>query len=66
MVLISNNCLAGFVYQRILKQEYNSPTIFTLMEPNEYISMIENFENVNFENWELKNTSKNYQIILKL
>lgn len=68
MVLISNNCLAGFVYQRILKQEYNSPTIFTLMEPNEYISMIDNFENVNFENWELKNTSKelsnNFEIVI--
>ena len=68
MVLISNNCLAGFVYQKILKREYNSPTIFTLIEPDEYVSMIENFENINFENWELKNTSKelsnNFEIVI--
>lgn len=58
MNIISNNCLGGFLYRDLLKTEYKSPFIWTLMEPDLYIEFIDNFENINFDNFELTNDSK--------
>lgn len=69
MNIISNNCLGGYIYQNLLKEEYKNPFIWTLFEnPVEYIELIKNWNNVNFDNFELikkgEEFKNNFQIMI--
>lgn len=69
MNLISNNCLGGYIYQNLIKQEYKNPFIWTLFEnPDEYIELIRNWNNTNFNNYELtkrgEGLKNNFQILI--
>ncbi len=68
MILISNNCLAGFVYRDILHTKYTSPFIWTAINPDEYIQMIDEYDKLDLENViidkEKEGLSNNFDIIL--
>lgn len=61
MNIITNNCLGGFIYRDILKTEYQNPFIWTYIKTNEFIFLCENYNKINFHNYELSkkgNTKK--------
>lgn len=68
MNIITNNCLGGFIYKDILKEEYQNPFIWTLFDPDEYIDFIDNFDTINFDNYELikegNGLSNNFQLLI--
>lgn len=69
MNIVSNNCLGGYIYQNLLHEEYKNPFIWTLFEnPDDYIEIIRNWNNVNFDNFEITKKGKefknNFQIII--
>ena len=53
MNIISNNCLGGFIYRDILKTEYKNPFIWSSFDPDNFIEFIDNYETINFDNYEL-------------
>lgn len=57
MKLIGNNCLIGFTYRDILKQEYQTPFIWSRLWNDDLINLLQNYENINFNNYELKKTN---------
>ena len=60
MNIISNDCTAGFIYREI-NQEYKNPFIWTSIDLDNFIKLIENYDTLNFENISIKlekNTSK--------
>lgn len=61
MNIITNNCLGGFIYRDILKSEYQNPFIWTYIKTNEFIFLCENYNKINFHNYELgkKGNTKN-------
>ena len=50
MNIISNNCLSGFLYRDILKSEYKNPFIWTSIFSDSFNELLNNFENINFQN----------------
>jgi len=50
MNIITNNCLGGFIYRDILKIEYQNPFIWTSINHESLLSIIDNYENINFLN----------------
>lgn len=50
MNIITNNCLGGFIYRDILKTEYQNPFIWTAINHLDLLSIIENFQTINFSN----------------
>lgn len=50
MNIITNNCLGGFIYRDILKEEYKNPFIWTSINHLDLIDLIENFDTINFVN----------------
>jgi len=52
MNLIENCCIGGDYYN-VLKQEYNNPFIWVIMKPADMLSLIKNFDKVNFDNIEI-------------
>lgn len=50
MNIISHNCLGGFIYRDILKEEYKNPFIWTGMDTRFFPDFIDNFETINFNN----------------
>lgn len=53
-ILIGNNCLVGFTYRDILKQEYQTPFIWSRIWNEDFIKFLEHYKEINFENFELK------------
>lgn len=53
MNIISNNCLGGYIYRDILKEEYQNPFIWTRLDNLDLINLLENFDIIKFENVEL-------------
>ena len=69
MNIISNNCLGGYIYRNILQDSYKNPFIWTLFEnPSEYIDLIENWNNVDFDDFIMtrkgKGLKNNFQILI--
>lgn len=49
MNIISNDCTAGFIY-RELNQKYGNPFIWTSINLDNFIKLIENYDTINFSN----------------
>lgn len=65
MFLISNNCLSGHLYKDCFKKEYNNPFIWTVINFENMLKLIKNFDNINFNNYELiKDENWNFSIII--
>lgn len=52
--IIGNNCIGGFLYKNLFKMEYQNPFIWIRILNNHFINLIENFEIIDFKNYELK------------
>ena len=60
MNIISNDCTAGFIYKEI-NEEFKNPFIWTSIDIDNFIKLIENYDTLNFNNISIKlelNTSK--------
>ena len=60
MNIISNDCTAGFIYREI-NEEFKNPFIWTSIDIDNFIKLIENYDTLNFNNISIKlelNTSK--------
>ena len=49
MNIISNDCTAGFIYKNI-NMQYMNPFIWTSIDINNFIKLIENYDSINFLN----------------
>lgn len=49
MIILSHNCLAGFIYRDILHEKYNHPFIWSFVE-SDFCDFIQNFRNIDFNN----------------
>ena len=52
MNIISNNCLAGYLYQQ-LKIPYSNPFIWTSIYGDSLETLVFNFDKINFSNYEI-------------
>ena len=65
MNIISNNCLSGYLYKDYLKEEFGNPFIWTVIDFNSMLYLIQNWNNINFKNYELvKDKNWNFSIII--
>lgn len=58
MNIISNNCAGGYLYRDVLKLEYPNPFIWTQVSAKEFIKLIENYDKINFKNYEMLKMQK--------
>ncbi len=61
MNIISNNCLGGFIYKDFLQIKYENPFIFSLMDYDDFLYLLENYETIDFENFELIKESEKFE-----
>lgn len=65
MNLISQNCLSGNIYKNHLKEEFGNPFIWTVIDFNSMLYLIQNWNTINFKNYELvKDNNWNFSIII--
>lgn len=65
MNLISQNCLSGNIYKNHLKEEFGNPFIWTVIDFNSMLYLIQNWNTINFKNYELVKDDKwNFSIII--
>ena len=53
MNIISNNCTGGFIYKKLLKTEYENPFIWCRLFNDEFLYLMQNYDNINFHNYEI-------------
>lgn len=53
MNIISNCCLGGFIYQDVLKVQFSNPFIWSWLNQDDVIYLIQNYDKINFNNYEL-------------
>lgn len=51
--ILSLNCLGGHIYRDLLKYPYGNPFIWTQLDNNDFIQLIETYETIDFLNYEL-------------
>lgn len=67
MNLLSNNCFGGHTYRYILNKEYENPFTWTRLFSNDLIKLIEDFNIINFNNYEInKKDNTLFQFYLKI
>lgn len=49
-LIISTNCIAGFIYRDHLKKEYEHPFIWSIIKLSDFITLIKNFNTIDFSN----------------
>ena len=54
MNIISNTCLGAYIYRDILKTEFKNPFIWTFIRPKHFLTLLENYESLNFSNIHLE------------
>ena len=65
MNIISNSCLGSFIYRDILKSPYQNPFCWNVIDDESLIYLIQNYDNINFKNFELvKDEHNNFYIII--
>lgn len=57
MNIIGNNCCGGYVYN-MLNTEYENPFIWSVIFADDMLKLIENFDSINFDNYEMINLKK--------
>lgn len=58
MLIISNNCVSGFIQRDILNQAYNNPFIWTTIEGNDFYLLIKHFNEIDFMNYSIEKDNK--------
>lgn len=51
-LIISNTCLGGFIY-KYTNTEYDNPFIWCIVNDNDMLYILENYDNINFNKFEL-------------
>lgn len=67
MNILSLNCLGAHIYRDLLKCSYGNPFIWTLTDNDDFIRLLEDYENIDFHNYVLIKESKkleNFRIII--
>lgn len=65
MNLISQNCLAGNIYKNHLKTEFNNPFIWTVIDFNSMLYLIQNWNDIDFEKYDIiKDKNWNFSLII--
>lgn len=65
MNLICNSCVGGFIYKNELKSQFKNPFIWNIIDFNSMLYLVKNYENVNFNNYELiKDNKWNFNLII--
>lgn len=65
MNLIGQNCLTGNIYKNCIKEPFGNPFIWTVIDFKSLVYLIENWNNINFHNYELiKDNNWNFSIII--
>lgn len=65
MNIISNSCLGSFLYKDVLKTVYQNPFCWNVIDDDSLIYLIQNYDNINFNNFELvKDEQNNFYIII--
>lgn len=59
MILISNDCCAGYIYKYTLKTKFNSPTIWSSLCFNDFYYLVKNYNKINFLNYEINRDDPN-------
>ena len=62
MFIISNNCIAGYIYRDIVKSKYPHPFIWSAIYGNNFITFLQDLENINYFNFELKKKQESLKI----
>lgn len=64
MNIISQNCLAGYLYQQ-LNKEFNNPFVWTVIDFNSMKNLITKWNKINFNNYSLiKNNNWDFSILI--
>ncbi|MBR4618690.1 MAG: hypothetical protein IKO49_05240 [Bacilli bacterium] len=64
MFVISNNCLNGFFYRDVIKQEYNHPFFWGYFL-TDFLEFIKHYDEVNLNNYEIKHDENwNFYLII--
>lgn len=65
MNIISNNCLSGFLYKDFLRQEFNNPFVWCVIDFTSMLYLVQHYEDIQFTNYELsKDDNWNFSIII--
>lgn len=65
MNIISNTCLSAIIQRDFIKQEYENPFCWNLIDFDSMYYLIKNYENINFDNIELtKNKNWEFSLII--
>ena len=65
MNIIANSCVGGFIYKNELKCSFKNPFIWNIIDFNSMFYLVKNYENVNFNNYELiKDNKWNFNLII--
>ena len=65
MNLIGNSCLSSFITKEHIKEGYSNPFCWCVIDINSFCYLIENFDKINFWNYELvKDENWNFYIII--
>lgn len=51
---ISNNCIGGRLYQ-CLNEQYQNPFIWTIVMPEDFLYLVENYDKIDFKNIKIEN-----------
>lgn len=60
--ILSNNCLGGFIYRDVLKVQYQNPFIWTLLDDDQFISLVKNYNSINFNKYVVQKRSNDWNI----
>lgn len=64
MNIISNTCLGAAIQKLCLKQKFENPFCWSWIEPNSFLYLLNNYENINYDNFILNDKNKNYSITI--
>lgn len=65
MNIICNSCIGGFIYKNELKTSFKNPFIWNIIDFNSMYYMVKNFNQINFNNYELiKDKKWNFSIVI--
>jgi hypothetical protein len=65
MNIVSNSCIGAYLHKQFLKKPFNNPFMWTVVDFDSFVYLIENWKNINFQNYELVKDEKwNFSIII--
>lgn len=66
MNIISNSCIGAYLYKQFLKKPFNNPFMWTVVDFDSFIYLIEHWKEINFKDYVLvKDNNWNFSIIIE-